>query len=592
MLLSLPVELPHRVTAVCLTIAALSFFSHAPRARGDVVVLANRSPQEVAARVVIGEQQRPLKIASGRQVVLRVAEPCQLWYDVSGNLVRYQLDNNAVYFFAHNTQGWLDLNRVDLGEPSAAEEGQAGVAAREVEPIAELPIKILVDNHDPTPREVWEKRIRERIAVVSRILMEHCRLRLTVAAVETWDSGDEPQSFPQALQQFRRRVDPAPGRLAIGFTGRYPRETKRVDLGITHGMLQSHILIREWTASMHEPKRVEVLLHEIGHYLGAVHSPDAYSVMRPVLDDKNVIRREMPIAFDPVNTLLINLIADEIRARQADSITDLSPSSREQLTRIYEAMLRATPEDSSIRQYLSQVKMAGETPLTRATGYVVREVRRVAQAQGTAPPHAAALPTDALTERYVRHAALAAAQLPREVAAEAFLLGVGIALDDSAVLLSNPVTADFCRKVETAPEREERLRALGRPTLRGRRDWAQHFFLSAYLTAAVGPSAAESAGLAKELVDGRSRDDFSYRDLAANAAGIDFAQRLIDETVSLADVASGFSTADWMPDVGDLPEGVSWQEVRLQLSGRNDGSMRHYRDLIRGRTQGGKAAQP
>ncbi len=27
----------------------------------------------------------------------------------------------------------------------------------------------------------------------------------------------------------------------------------------------------------------EVVLHEVGHYLGAVHSPDPHSVMRPIL---------------------------------------------------------------------------------------------------------------------------------------------------------------------------------------------------------------------------------------------------------------------------------------------------------------------
>ena len=442
---------------------------------------------------------------------------------------------------------------------------------------------------------VWEKRLRRRIEKVSRILEEHCRLRLVIVELETWDSGDDPQSFRQALQHFRGTVDPAPGRLAIGFTGRYPRERRRVNLGITHGLLQSHILIREWTATMHEPKRVEVLLHEIGHYLGAVHSPDTLSVMRPVLDDKNVVRREMPIVFDPVNTLLINVVADEIRRRQVDSVAKLSPRARERLTRIYEAMLRADPEESSVRQYLSQLKMSDGTPLTRATSFVVQAVRESARAvrsENVDPRDAPPIISDELTERYVRQAARAAETLPSDVAPSAFLLGIGIAMDDSAILLSNPVTAAFCRKVETGAERSARLRTLGCPTLRGRRDWAQHFFLSAYLTAALGASAAESAGLAKEFLDGRAADDFSYRDLAANAAGIDFAQRLIDSDVSLKDLALGFAAVDWMPEVADLPEGVPWSEVQLQLNSQNDGSMHHYRNLIRNRTRGGRRSHP
>ena len=124
-------------------------------------------------------------------------------------------------------------------------------------------------------------------------------MRLNVVAVETWDSGTKPIDFKLGFVQFRQKVDPHPGRLAIGFTGRYGQESGRVDLGSTQGMLQSHILIREWTDTMSEPERDEVLLHEVGHYLGAVHSPDPTSVMRPILDDDKAIRRTFEIGFDP-----------------------------------------------------------------------------------------------------------------------------------------------------------------------------------------------------------------------------------------------------------------------------------------------------
>ena len=50
--------------------------------RADVVVLANRTPLDVPLRVVSGDQRRAMTLESGRQVVLRVEQPCQLWYDV------------------------------------------------------------------------------------------------------------------------------------------------------------------------------------------------------------------------------------------------------------------------------------------------------------------------------------------------------------------------------------------------------------------------------------------------------------------------------------------------------------------------------
>ncbi len=134
-------------------------------------------------------------------------------------------------------------------------------------------------------------------------------MRLKIVEIGQWTAGQDAVEFQQALVEFQRRVHPQPGHVAIGFTGRYRQPAGLLHLGGTQGMLQSHILVREWSATMSEPEREEVLLHEVGHYLGAVHSPDPVSVMRPVLADNQAIRTKFRIGFDPVNTLLINLIS-------------------------------------------------------------------------------------------------------------------------------------------------------------------------------------------------------------------------------------------------------------------------------------------
>ncbi len=85
---------------------------------------------------------------------------------------------------------------------------------------------------------------------------------------------------------------------------------------------------------------------------------------------------------------------------------------------------------------------------------------------------------DELTVEYIRAAAAAAASLPRAQAAGAFLVGLGLGLDDSTILRNNPVVSAFCRKVETDAERGTRLKVLGKPTMRARRDWTQHFVVS------------------------------------------------------------------------------------------------------------------
>ena len=134
--------------------------------------------------------------------------------------------------------------------------------------------------------------------------------------------------------------------------------------------------------------------------------------------------------------------------------------------------------------------------------------------------------------------------------------------------------------MESSSERQERIRRLGRPTVYQRRDLAQHFFLSAYLTVVVGPQAAEAAGVAKELVDARSGSGFSYVDLAANMAGIVFAERLLRGELTVEQVAGQFQIQQFMPDVADLPEGLRWEEVSKQLVGQGNNSLAGRRRLI------------
>ena len=118
-------------------------------------------------------------------------------------------------------------------------------------------------------------------------------------------------------------------------------------------MLQSHILVREWSATMSEPEREEVLLHEVGHYLGAVHSPDPVSVMRPILADNQAIQTQFRIGFDPVNTLLINLVSEEIRERSVTSVAEMTAGTRLRLGQIYSKLADADPQ----RQFGSAVSV-------------------------------------------------------------------------------------------------------------------------------------------------------------------------------------------------------------------------------------------
>ena len=78
---------------------------------------------------------------------------------------------------------------------------------------------------------------------------------------------------------------------------------------------------------------------------------------------------------------------------------------------------------------------------------------------------------DDLTDAYVRTAATAAIQLEAAVRVPAFLIGLGIGLDDSTILSSNPLTKKLCAVAESADERKGRIGNLGSPTICKRIRW-------------------------------------------------------------------------------------------------------------------------
>jgi hypothetical protein len=549
--------------------------------RADVIVLANRTRDAIAFQVTAkDERPDPIKVAAGDLTVLSLRGPCELTYDAQGRQVGYHLDANAAYMFVRDERGQVDVSKIDLGGNEETFGGRALTEGALAKTVVEIPLEIFVDNYELTTRAVWEARLRKRIERVSSILERCCRVRLKIAEIGQWAAGQDAVEFQQALVEFQRRVHPQPGRVAIGFTGRYRQPAGVLHLGGTQGMLQSHILVREWSATMSEPEREEVLLHEVGHYLGAVHSPDPVSVMRPMLADKQAIRTKFRIGFDPVNTLLINLVSEEIRERRVTSVSELTAGTRLRLSQIYAKLADAVPDDSSAKQYQFQVGMVGDTPLAGATRTIVGAVRTAAQERAA---RAATLQKDRLTEYYVRCAADAAQAVPADVAPAALLLGLGIALDESETLLQNRLTREFSIAVETPLERQQRCQALASPTLLDRRDLAQHFFLSGYLAAVVGSAAAESAGIAKELADAKSGSGFSYADLAADLAGIAFAERLLRHEVSFQELAQRFEIAGFMPGVEGLPEGLRWNELEPQLTGDGADSFASYRRTIRDR---------
>ncbi|MCC6124483.1 MAG: hypothetical protein IT426_05960 [Pirellulales bacterium] len=544
--------------------------------RAAVVILVNRTEKPVKFAILReGGSPSALALAAGEQKVVPAEERIGIAFNADKTERRYRLPANTIQCFVPK-DGSFDLNALELAVPPG-EEGlpppQPRIIART--PL-KIPVKILADNAQPAVRKIWEKAFRERIAKAAKIFEEHCGAVFEVVAVEMWESDGTITDFDQSLREFEAKVAPAPAVLAIGFTSRYEKPDGQTHLGGTRGPLHPYLLVREWSQHVSKNERLEILAHELGHFLGAVHSGAADSLMRPKLGDRLSNLAAFRIGFDPLNTLAMNILADELRAGPYRGLHRLPLDARRQLLRIYCTLGKETPQDPAAPQYIALLNLPARKPqptaiqkmsLAEATKTVVRAIAGAAEINNLAIRVYAG---DDLTEFYVNRAAAAAAGLPPELARDAFLLGLGIGLNDADWVRRFPTFGTVCRQIETEDEFAARVKRLGRPTLRKRRDLASHFMLSAALTVHFGPAAAEKAGLLKELADAQGKSGFSFADLAADLSGIAFAEAVRAGKTSLERLSEAFSAAQYLPEIDGLQENISLKDFEKNYGSLDD----------------------
>jgi hypothetical protein len=365
-----------------------------------------------------------------------------------------------------------------------------------------------------------------------------------------------------------------------------------------------------------------MLVHELGHFLGAVHSPENDSVMRPMLGDRQAVARQFRIRLDPINTLAVSLVADELRAREVGSLAELRPYARRRLGQIYTLLGQVLPGDPAAGIYLALVepRIAARRPvderpalprqaavsenrrpepaglpfqlpavppphaelsdrqrLVESTREVLRAVVAAAEENGRLPLGRQAAHEDLyrrdgdrLMEFYASAAADAASYQPTLYQNQSFLLALAIAIDTDHWLRDLPVIGEFLRQIEPEVERAHRLEFIGLPTLRDRHDLAQHFFVAAAIAAMAGRAPAEAAGLAKEFRDADGGSGFSFSDWMADLAGIALADKLAAGEISLRTLARLFRAEEALPPPDGLPDGLQRPEFQERFGSTSD----------------------
>lgn len=124
-------------------------------------------------------------------------------------------------------------------------------------------------------------------------------------------------------------------------------------------------------------------------------------------------------------------------------------------------------------------------------------------------------------------------------------------------------------------------RSAGKYRLDGRGDFVQHFSISMGLTVTGGDLAANIIGELKEAKDSQKSSGFSFTDIGADRAGVQFAKRATESRSSARQVQNILASATgeqvFFPRFSDLPEGMSEAAFRRRYG---DVTSREYKRVI------------
>jgi uncharacterized protein YfiM (DUF2279 family) len=156
-----------------------------------------------------------------------------------------------------------------------------------------------------------------------------------------------------------------------------------------------------------------------------------------------------------------------------------------------------------------------------------------------------------------------------------------------SVILGEERVAEVARRPIDLGRVEEIRRLRDRITLRGRKDLAQHFWVSAGLAIVTDEHRALTIGIGKELMDSTSGGSgFSFVDMMANRAGIMFAAAATENATAARGmqfrIGQGMGGNDLLPDFQGLPEGIPDARFRTEFGGlRGEGSRRVDDEITR-----------
>jgi O-antigen ligase/VanZ family protein len=348
-----------------------------------VVVLSNRTQDDV--RFVLAdeaqgqsEQEQRHSLGPDEVRTLRISSGTNFWFaDDAEN--GYRLRGGCAYaFFRSSPDLPLELHRLGLNDEQAwldgETEGKPDASARatdsddqpgndgELAPLVQ--VTLAFDASQSVDLESWQRELRTTLEKASQVISSQCGVRFEAADFRIWQSDRSLADFDAAWRDFASGVPGEPGKLVVGFTTRILRNSTCLGFPKTAGPLTSHLLIFAGPTPANERERLQNLLHALGHYLGAAHSPESDSIMRSAFGHGATDTRAN-LRFDPINALAVALVGEEFGNSAPQNLSELEPRLRQRLASVYGTLTEAVPHDPLAERFLRLLSVAAELPNRR-----------------------------------------------------------------------------------------------------------------------------------------------------------------------------------------------------------------------------------
>ena len=311
--------------------------------RAAVVAVKNGTEKEVSFTLSQGENPAlAVKLRAGETRALRVGRTPAITVNLAGKPETHKLEPYAAYAFTQDRKGPPVFRSLEFCAPlpNPADVPETPVDAKAFR----VPVHFSADDADPRSKEGWERDLRKRLAAASEILENQCGMSLGIEVNGDWKSDPDATDLESQLEGFERAFPAKADVLLLGCMTRPPKGASL--FGTLRAPWGWHLLMREGEPKA-ESARLEVLVHHLGLYAGAVRSSDPNSVMSSRVGNGRTAKADFRIAFDALNLLAIHVWIEERRAGVRSEWSDLSPEGRERLLVLYRTQAKLNEQSKS-----------------------------------------------------------------------------------------------------------------------------------------------------------------------------------------------------------------------------------------------------